>query len=471
MKPRFTRLSLALACTLVACSMPVHFPPADAPLPAAWQGAVAQLAQPAAPAWGDPGLIALQNRALRANRDVAQAALRWQQARLQAAQGGLQLQPALGAGLSASRPLERSGGDRTVQVDGVSVPVSTSVGWSRSAGASISAGYELDLWGRLSDATAALAAQAEAARTDIAAARALLLTQVAERYWTAAALRAQQPLAQEQSTLAQEIVQLTTLRVREGKLAPIKIDRVTTGQLADQVRQADLAADTQLQRHQLALLLDEPLPGPDLQAAQLPPQAPPAWTLAAPADVLARRPDVQRARQGVDAALARLRAAESDRYPRLSLSTSVSTGGAEVRQWLSQPLLSLASNLVVPMVDWRRLDLQRDGARTDLEVAALTLREVLSKSLVEVEAQLIERQRLQQQWAAQQARLNELAQAERVAEARYQAGSLGRLDWLQARRARLAGEQDRLQLQLRRWLNHVAMYRVLGLEMGEGSVP
>jgi outer membrane protein TolC len=90
---------------------------------------------------------------------------------------------------------------------------------------------------------------------------------------------------------------------------------------------------------------------------------------------------------------------------------------------------------------------------------------------VEVEAQLIERQRLQQQWAAQQARLNELAQAERVAEARYQAGSLGRLDWLQARRARLAGEQDRLQLQLRRWLNHVAMYRVLGLEMGEGSVP
>jgi len=85
--------------------------------------------------------------------------------------------------------------------------------------------------------------------------------------------------------------------------------------------------------------------------------------------------------------------------------------------------------------------------------------------------QLIERQRLQQQWAGIEARLNDLSQAERVAEVKFHVGALARLDWLQARRARLGGEQERLQLQLRRWLNHVAMYRVLGLEMGEGSAP
>lgn len=465
---------LSLSVVLAGCETATLAAPAVPNVPTAWQG-VATLRADAAKApsasWADPQLIALQQQALAANRDIAQAALRWQQAQRLAALSDLRLQPSAGLNASASRPLESTSASRSVEVNGVSIPVNTSVGWSRSVGASLGASYELDLWGRLSSTTQAQLAQAEAARTDIAAARALLLTQVAERYWTAAALQAQLPLAQEQERLAQEAMQLTTLRVNEGKLTPIEIDKASTAVLMDQVRQSDLAADFQLQRHQLAVLLDQALPGPALHTAQLPQAEPAAWTLAAPADVMSRRPDVQRARLHVDAALARLRSAQAERYPRLSFSASVNTGGGELRQWLSQPLATLAANLVVPMIDWRRLDLQRDTARTDLELAALALRDTLNKSLVEVEAQLIERQRLGQQWASQSARVNELLQAERMAQARYSAGSLSRLDWLQARRARLVGQQEQLQLQLRRWLNHVALYRVLGLEMGEGMAP
>ena len=78
------------------------------------------------------------------------------------------------------------------------MPVTTSTGWSRSYGASLGVGYELDLWDRLGQATDAQHAQAEAARTDIAAARLLIRSQVAEAYWTLAAIRAQQPLAEAQ---------------------------------------------------------------------------------------------------------------------------------------------------------------------------------------------------------------------------------------------------------------------------------
>lgn len=438
--------------------------------PAGWQQAEFGAPVTAGSDWADPQLLALQKQALAANRDLARAALRWQQAQNLVAQGELRLQPGLGANASLGRPLEPSP-SRTVQIDGVSVPVSTAAGWSRSHGASASAGFEWDLWGRLAHATAAQVAQADAARTDIGAARALLLAQVAERYWSAAAALAQQPAVREQERLAQEILQLTTLRVREGKLLPIEIDKASATLIADQVRLIDLAADAQLQRHQLALLLGAPLPGPELEGAKLPPGEPPLWALAAPAEVLARRPDVQRARLDVDAALARLKAAQADRYPRLSFSASVGTGGTEARDWLSQPFLSLASNLLVPMVDWRRLDLQRDSAHTEVELAALSLREVVGKSLAEVEAQGIERQRLQQQASALQARLKDLREAERVAEAKFAAGAMARLDFLQARRARLAGEQEAQQLQLRRWVNHAAMFRVLGLDMGAWAGP
>ncbi|MFZ2988788.1 TolC family protein [Ideonella sp.] len=422
--------------------------PTEGELPVRWQLDAPPAAGEAAEVVWDRALRALQQQALQSNRDLAQAALRWQRARSQQQQGDLRWQPSLSLGPSASRALDSG------------TPTSA---WQRSASASLSVGYELDLWGRLAQGNTALQAQTGSARADIEAARVLILSQVAERYWTVAALRTQQPWAAEQAALSEEALQITMVRVREGKLLPIEVDKAGATLLDARLRVSNLAADLQLERRQLALLLartDGTVA--ELDAAQLPPQAPPDWALPAPAQALAQRPDVQRARLGVDAALARLSVAEAERYPRLSLSASVATGSSGWRDWLNQPLMSLAANLTVPLVDWQRLDLQRDDARTDLELAALDLRSTLHKSLVEVESQVIERQRLAQQQAAAAARLRDATQAEALARLRLEVGSIGRIDWVQARSARLAAEQDLTQLQLSRWLNHAGLYKVLG---------
>ncbi|MBW8847012.1 MAG: TolC family protein [Burkholderiales bacterium] len=456
-----TRLTLiALAALLAGCALG---PTAQAPevaAPTAW----ALNGGDTEPDWAgllDPTLAALQARALEANRDVKLAAQRWQQAQLLAEQSALRWLPSAGVSANASRPLQTQSSTRNVDVGGVTVPVTTSTGWSRSYGASLSAGYELDLWNRLGQAEAAQRAQAEAARTDIAAARLVLRSQVAEAYWTLAAIRAQQPLAQTQLALTRETLALTNNRVREGKLLPIEADKIAVNVQAAESRLADLAADAQLQRHLLALLLDEPLPGPAPQA-EMPAGEPPRWRLAEPADVLARRPDVQRARLGVDAALARLRASEADRYPRLSFSASVSTGGTRTSDWLAQPLGSFASNLVVPLIDWRRLDLQRDGARSELDSAALTLRDTLQKALADIETQRIEAERAAQQFDANTGRLKEATETERLAALRYDVGAIARADWLQARSAQLDAEQNRIRLRLTQWLRQAALFKALG---------
>ncbi|MCV2367938.1 TolC family protein [Roseateles oligotrophus] len=437
---------------LAGCSTALPPPAPVSDLPATWSAGPAQTEGSASVGWLAPELTALQTQALAANRDIAQAALRWQQAQRQAAQADLRLQPSLSLNYGSSRPLEHS-----------------TPGWRSNAGLSAGLGYEVDLWGRLAHANAAQLAQAESARTDIAAAKALILAQVAERYWTQAAIAAQQPLATEQARHSQEALEITGLRVREGKMLPIEVDKAAATLQSAQLRLSDLKADAQLQSNQLALLLDQAPPGPILSQAQLPGMEPPPWRLAAPAEVLAQRPDVQRARLAVDAALARLHGAQAERYPRLSFSASLSSGGSEWRDWLSQPLASLAANLTVPLVDWRRLELQQASAHTELELAALSLRETLFKSLAEVEAQMIERERLRQQFLATELRLREARQAEALAELRMQVGSIARIDWLQARDARLNVEVDLLQLQLRRWLNHAGMFRVLGLELWSGG--
>lgn len=458
MKTRLT--SIALALLLAGCAHgPVDKAP-DVALPTAWSLASGS----ATPDWAgllDPTLAALQARALDANRDIALAAQRWKRAQLLADQGALRWTPSASLSTNASRPLETKSTTRNVDVGGVTIPVTSSTGVTRSYGANIGVGYELDLWDRLGQTQAAQRANAEAARTDIEAARLLIRSQVAEAYWTLAALRARQPLADTQLAITRETLELTRARVREGKLLPIELDKIAATVQAAENRLADLAADTLLQRQRLALLLDEPLPGPSPDAA-LPASEPPRWQLAPAADVLARRPDVQRDRLGVDAALARLRASEAERYPRLSFSAGVGTGGSQARDWLSQPLASLGANLVVPMIDWQRLALQRDGARTELDTAALTLRDTLNKALADIETQRIEAERLAQQLAANDGRLREAVENERLATLRYEAGAIARADWLQARSARLDAEQNRIQLRAQQWLRQAALFKSLG---------
>jgi outer membrane protein TolC len=172
---------------------------------------------------------------------------------------------------------------------------------------------------------------------------------------------------------------------------------------------------------------------------------------------------VQRARAQVDTALARAQAAQAQRYPALSFSASLGTGGGAPGEWLTNPVASLATNLVVPLIDWRRLDLQRDAARTELELAALALRDTVARALVEIESALIDSERLRQQLDANATRLHEAQVAERVAALRLEVGTIARADFLQAKNARMEAEQGRVQLRLRAWLNRAALARALAM--------
>lgn len=453
------KLSLLLPLLLSACAQPQA--PSAPTAPASWS----QPSPGAAPDWAgllDPQLAALQDEALRANTDLQLAALRIVQAQRQAALGGLRLSPSAGTSVNASRPLEQQSSTRTIDVGGVPVPVTTEQGWSRSYGLSLGLGWELDLWNRIAATQRASLAQVQGAEADRESARLLIRSQVAERYWSLAAAEAQLAPLQQLIAIGEQLLAVQRLRVQEGKLAPIEIDRAAASLQAARSRLADLEAERAGQAQQLALLVGhEPLGF--ATSARLPDAAPERWQLPPPAEVLERRPDLRRARSGVDAALARRQATEAERYPRLSFSAGVSTGGADSRDWLSQPLGSLAANLVVPLIDWRRLDLQRELAQGELEIAALQLRDTLNKALVEVEAQRREGERLRQQQAAQAARLQEARGAERLAQLRHEVGSIGRGELLQAQQARLEAELASLQLRLRAWLAQAALAKTLAL--------
>lgn len=484
-----TLACLCTAATLGACAMRPAVPTAPPPpvVPAGWQLPAPAAANPSATAAGvsaaaaesstesvpdwagvlDPQLATLQAQALAASADLAQAALRVQQAERQARIGGLRLTPSAGLSANASRPLQQQGGTRSVEIGGISVPVSTEQGWSRSYGASVGVGWEWDLWDRLAQQQRAAAAQVDGAQADREAARLLIRNRVADSYWQLAATDAQRPLVQAQAEAAERLLAIQRVRVQEGKLPPLEIDKAATALAQARSRLADLQADREQQGLQLASWLAVPLGQLQarLQAAppQLPQQPLPRWQPGPPGEVLERRPDVQRARAAVDAALARRAVSEAERYPRLSLSLGASTGGDRAGDWLSQPLASLAANLVVPLIDWRRLDLQRELAQGELELAALALRDGVARALLEVDTQRLELQRLQRQREVALQRLAETRRAEQQAQLRLELGTLGRAEYLQIHLGRLDAELSDITLRQRSWQAQALLARVLAL--------
>ncbi len=454
-------LTPLLALLLVACAGAPAEAPTQPPAPAHWP-----LAADAgdAVAWApllDPALLALQQRALEANTDIRRAALAWNAEQIQVKQQSLRLVPSLGLSYSANRPLQSRGA--TVNVDGVLVPVGDTAQWTHSYGASIGASYEPDLWNRLAQLDNRQAALAEAAHSDIAAARVSIASQVAESYWTIVANQRVAAIASARLELAERAIPLVTARVREGKLVPLEIDKAAASALAARQQLADATAEAAKGRASLARLLDAPPPGPEVLAAELPLSLP-AWAPDEPAQVLERRPDVHRARLEVDAALADARATRAARYPQLSFSAGIGTGGVRFPDWLDAPLLSLASNLTVPLIDWRRLDLQEARSRNALDTAALNLRDKVHGALSEVHGLMIDQRRIANTRAAADKQLEQTREAERIARLRHDVGAIALADLLQARIASSEAEQAVEQARLATVRNRLALLRALAIE-------
>jgi outer membrane protein TolC len=423
-------------------------PPQPA-LPAAWLHAQAPAA--ASASWRallDDGHARLEDQALTAARAPALAALRARRSELEVRGVELDngLRPTTSVTLSASRALDTPGALTL-----------------RGAGSSLSLAWQADLLGRNGHQLEAARLSAQAARLDEHEARLAVRRQLAERWWRLALLERQAPLLAEQRRLQQELLALQRARWQQGKLLPVDVEReaVALAQLESRVAQA---AD---ERHnallQLALLLDSSeLPTAD--GARLPAAAtPPDWQLAPPAQALAARADVQRARLSLGAALHREAVAQLASYPTLAVNLGLGTSGARWQDWLKSPVATLAANLALPFLDAPRLALGREQARGDVQIAALVLRDTLHRALVEIERLVSERERLLREAAAQRAQLHEALALERVSRARFEAGSVARSAWLSARVAVLAAEQQVDSHLLRLWLNHAALHEALAV--------
>ncbi|MFN3354243.1 MAG: TolC family protein, partial [Brevundimonas sp.] len=173
-------------------------------------------------------------------------------------------------------------------------------------------------------------------------------------------------------------------------------------------------------------------------------EAPAVRALAAPASVLARRPDLRAAELELIAAGADATAARRDFWPTVSLSAAL--GGQEVDPetpfTASGFLTQLAAGLTAPVFTFGRLESARDAADARRMQAEVAYRQAAVDALSEVETALVALASAE----ARTATLEEAAQAAgdqaRLAERRYRAGVSPFLEVLTAQRAAADAEAE-----------------------------
>lgn len=401
----------------------------------------------------DPALNELEERALAGSPDIRTAYSRVREYRARRGVERAQLFPSIDAGASArvdetrDNELEQSSG-------------------SERYSSSLDLSWEIDLFGRqrqnLRAAGADLAQQAE----NYYGTQVTLSADVAEAYITLRQTEEQLAVTRRTLETRGETTQLTQWREQAGEASALETQQALS--TLEQARaQIPSLEQTVLQtRNQLALLcgltpgaLDELLAKPRGL-----PAIPAKLAVGIPAETLRQRPDVRAAQRAVEAANARLKAAQRERLPSLNLTGSIGTEALTGGDIFSPQttLANLAGSLTAPIFDAGRIGQNIQIQDEALRQALIDYERTVLTALSEVENALIAIRRTAERVAVLERAAAAARLAENLAQQQYTAGQVDLLVVLEAQRTLLSLEEQLVSARGSQANAHIQLYRALG---------
>jgi len=418
-----TRLLLPAAAVALAagCAVGPNYQRPELPVPADYRESAGwKTATPAETAakgawwetFQDPILNDLEVQAAASNQTLRQAAATYEEARQVARADRATFFPDLSAVGSA---------DRSHPAGIPGLPTATSTTFS----AGLDASWSPDFWGRVRRQTEADVTAAQASAADLASARLSLQVLLAQDY---IGLRA----SDEKRRLLDNAVEsyARTLKITENKYAvgvAARSDVISAQAQLDAARAQ--AIDVGVQRaaldHAIAVLVGR-VPADFSTAPQ------PAFTLAVPSvppqlasALLERRPDIAAAERTVASANARVGVQTAAYFPDITLSAQGGYEGSPLDRLFTAPfrMWSVGGNVSETLLDFgaRRADVLEARAAYDAEVAAY--REAVLSAFEQVEDNLAALRILSHEAEVQGAAVTEAADAARIAENEYKAGT------------------------------------------------
>ena len=455
-------LATALLVTLTGCALGPDYERPELTLPERFRGDAPPALDPAvdtalaesdwAAVYTDPALRALIQQALSGNLDVRIAAARIEQARATAGATGLALFPqiSLTADHTRNKQSELAVGAPNIPRDLTTNRVSLTATW------------EIDLWGRLRRSTEAARAEllgAGYARRGVVVG---LIGDVASAYYSLQALDEQLAITRRTIGTREKFVELTQARHERGVISGLDVATAEAQAAAARANLPELQRQITLVEDQLSLLLGG-FPAAIARGEEiheLGPEPPAGLS----SSLLERRPDLLLAESRLKAANARVGVAKAALFPRLALTGTFGTATQSLGDLFTQPsnAFSFGGNLLQPLLDAERNLYQVDLADARKREAILSYEQAVKGAFREVADSLAERSQYEAFEHEQEARVSALRRADGIALARYRIGFSSYFDVINAERDLFDSELALTAARRNTRLAAVRLYRALG---------
>ncbi len=446
-----------LVCSLAGCTIGTDYVRPDLQLPQTWRMTDVEAQTLSNAAWwrgfDDPELNRLVDQALQYNKDLLVAAARIEEfyARVGAARSALF--PQLDTLLNAQRT-GRSGNLLSQAGSQTFNDFQASLGLS----------WELDVWGRVRRLT-------EAARASLlaeeATRRAIVLTvvsSVATAYTDLRSLDRRLEIARETLVTRERSFQLAKSRFTSGLTSELEMRQAEAEVLSTQVQIPTLEQTIFEAENAISVLVgDYPrriTRGRPIQELVLAGGIPAGL----PCDLVSQRPDLIAAEQNLAAANALVGVAQTEWYPRISLTSLLGFESQELSDLISSSskAWSVAGAAAQPIFSGGRISSDIQTAEAEREQAQVSFLQAVTVALQEVEDTLIANRKSAETTALRTRQVEVLQRYLTLARSNYDAGQISYLEVLDAERNLFDSEVALAEAQAARTKAQIALYRALG---------
>ena len=404
--------------------------------------------------FGDERLQALIVMALERNRDLRAAVLNIERARALYRIQRSDLFPSIDAEARASVQRVPRG------VSGA--PVSDTV---EQYSASVVAGYELDVFGRVRSLNAQALETFLATEQTRRSVHISLISEVAQAYATLAADRELLQLAQSTLESQRAAYELTRERFNAGIADALALRQAQT---SVETARGDVARYTTFlaqDRNALVFVVGAPvsdalLPDGPIEQIGLLNDLPAGL----PSEVLQQRPDIRAAEHELRAAFANIGAARAQLFPtiRLTASGGTASGALSALFAAGSGAWSVVPQVTMPIFNAGRNRATVRVAEVDRDLAVTAYERAVEVAFREVADALASRSTIDERLDAQQSLVEATAESYRLSDARFRGGVDSYLAVLDSQRSLYAAQQDLITVRLARASNLVTLYRTLG---------
>lgn len=454
---------VVLAAVLVGgCSVGPNYQRPETEAPSSWQYADTSFAvdssmiTAADTSWwvgfGDTVLTALVETSLQNNADVRIAAARVEQYMGLYGVAKSDFFPKIGASADASRGqlrLTPSGQDTRPTINSFDV--------------SVSATWEIDLWGKVRRASEAARADllgAEEARRAVAVS---VVGLVVESYVQLLALDKQLDVARRTLASREQSLDLFRQRSARGDVSELEMAQIESQYWIARSRVPALERSIAFQENALSVLLGRN-PGPIPRGSVIDSLRMPKVPENLPSELLEQRPDVRQAEEQLRAANARIGVAKAQYFPSISLTGLFGTASTDLSKLFTPnaQIWNIGGSILQPIFRWGEISGQVSAAEA---IQRQTLHEYVrsvQNAFADAEDALVSRSRTQEEKDAVAMQVAALRSYEKLSRMRYREGVTSYLEVLDAERSLFDTELGFAQTQAELLRTVVALYRAFG---------